>query len=82
MLLLHHGRLQELCHLLRVANGFRCWDVHVLERDMYVRVHTGVHMTIAIRSLRRAVESVLQAHPVPALRPDRFLKPLIVVSGQ
>ena len=82
MMLVHRGRLQELCHLHCVANGFRCWCVHVLERDMHVRVETGVLMTIAIRFLRRAVASVLQALPVPALRSDRFLKPPIVVSLQ
>ena len=56
MLLLRRGRLQELCHLLLVANGFGCWYVHVLEReDVYVRVHTGGRMTIAIPFLKRAV---------------------------
>ena len=49
---------------------------------MFVFIQVCMHMTIAIQSLRRAVESVLQALPVPALRPDRFLKPLIVVSQQ
>ena len=46
----------NLCLLLRVANGLRCWRVqHVLERDVYVRVHTSERLTISIRFLKRAV---------------------------
>ena len=41
---------------LRVANGFRCWCMqYVLQRDVHVRVHTRVGMTIAIRFLKRVV---------------------------
>ena len=41
---------------LRVANGFRCWCMEdMLRRDVHVRVHTRVGMTIAIRFLKRVV---------------------------